>query len=224
MARESKARLGFTLVELLVVVAIIAALLALLQPAMRSAMTAARIAACAARVRQLTTASLSYASLNRGFLPQLKPLGSANPIHPYKILRDETEAVMPGYFEQGMFTCPGAENPWTVQYTDGHGEQTYLNTYEYFANNPNSSWRNHAFRDLPPREPVFHDRVSNNPASPLIWLDLARRSNTTGWLSNHGPAGGYIGMNQAVIDGSVRFVAWNQTVLRTSFFDYNLRW
>jgi prepilin-type N-terminal cleavage/methylation domain-containing protein len=61
--------LGFTLVELLVVIGIIAILIALLLPTMRVAQERARRTECAARLRQLTAAVASYSIENKGRLP-----------------------------------------------------------------------------------------------------------------------------------------------------------
>ncbi len=60
---------GFTLVELLVVVAIIAMLIAVLQPALQKAREATRRAACASNQHQLAVGHLSYAMDNRGRYP-----------------------------------------------------------------------------------------------------------------------------------------------------------
>ncbi len=56
---------GFSLVEVLVVVAIVAILLGLLLPAVQAAREASRRSACANRLRQLVTATLNYESQQR---------------------------------------------------------------------------------------------------------------------------------------------------------------
>jgi len=60
---------GFTLVELLVVVAVIAVLISLLLPAIQSAREAARRVQCCNNLLQIGTAIGSYASSNRVFPP-----------------------------------------------------------------------------------------------------------------------------------------------------------
>lgn len=62
---------GFTLVELLVVVAIIGVLVGLLLPAVQAAREAARRLACASNVRQLVLAVHSYASAQGAFPPSM---------------------------------------------------------------------------------------------------------------------------------------------------------
>jgi len=60
--RRRQRRIGFTLVELLVVIAIIAMLIALLLPAVQSAREAARFIQCQNNVRQATLAILNHES------------------------------------------------------------------------------------------------------------------------------------------------------------------
>lgn len=60
---------GFTLVELLVVVAIIAVLLAMLLPALEGARWTTRHALCKGNFRQIATAFTTYALDNRGYYP-----------------------------------------------------------------------------------------------------------------------------------------------------------
>jgi len=64
-----KGKNGFTLIELLVVIAIIALLMAILLPSLRLAREQARRVACAANLRNLGLALVSYIDDNEQWLP-----------------------------------------------------------------------------------------------------------------------------------------------------------
>lgn len=77
--RVQTRRAGFTLVELLAVIAIIALLAGLLIPVIASSTHAARASSCLANVRALQMAHLSYAEAHKGFLADARlPHGGAD--------------------------------------------------------------------------------------------------------------------------------------------------
>lgn len=74
MSRRRPTPGGFTLIEMLVVIAVIALLVALLLPALGRAKESGRRAACASNLRQLSVALSIYAGENEGDYPPINHL------------------------------------------------------------------------------------------------------------------------------------------------------
>jgi prepilin-type processing-associated H-X9-DG protein len=74
---RSRSRVGFTLVELLVVIGIIALLISVLLPALTKAREAANAAVCMSNLRQFGIGLQIYSDQNKGSLPQKGPDGTA---------------------------------------------------------------------------------------------------------------------------------------------------
>ena len=99
---------GFTLVELLVVIAIIAVLIGLLLPAMQAAREAGRRAACASNLRQIGLAAQTYTDA-RGRLPPGGGYGSHpdstvdDPLGPPVLLGSTTIYLLPFIEQSTLF-------------------------------------------------------------------------------------------------------------------------
>jgi len=68
-AMKQEQRLGFTLIEILVVVAIIALLISILLPSLKKARDRAMTVVCASQIGQLTRAEAGYESAYKGWIP-----------------------------------------------------------------------------------------------------------------------------------------------------------
>lgn len=125
VSKNDSRRLGFTLVELLVVIGIIALLIAILLPSLQKARETAIRTACASNLRQVHSGVVMYANENRGWLPQRyevrkRVLTATDLAAGSKIntLEDGIQLVLERYVGRQIFQCPAdggdATNPQLV--------------------------------------------------------------------------------------------------------------
>ena len=131
---------GFTLVELLVVVAIITVLLAMLTPALEKAIYQAELVQCSGNIKALTNAGVLYAHANRRYYPaaqqprvrggdQPNLMGIAN--QPAKDLRPLFQADSLAW--EKLLVCPLAGKI-NLSYEANDAEtEVYSNYYIYFG-------------------------------------------------------------------------------------------
>lgn len=122
MARGSAENLnkrpGFTLVELLVVVAIIALLISILLPSLTNAREAARAIACGSNIRQIYTPFAMYMGDHQGIYPYGVAIDASVVEHP-KTMPWNGKAIPPqlqfldlGYLKsKDVWLCPTDEKP-----------------------------------------------------------------------------------------------------------------
>lgn len=117
--RKSGARRGFTLIEVLVVVAIIALLIGILMPTLARAREQARATVCLSNLHQIGTGAVQYANTYREYIPPIDPkqpdVGPKNTTTgtwgSYQVGSDDMRTYFPKWGATlKLWECPGAHN------------------------------------------------------------------------------------------------------------------
>ena len=111
MSTRPHARYGFTLLELLVVVAVIALLLAILLPALSAANEAGRSAVCGTNLNQLGQGAIAYSEANDLYMPWY-PLPSRRPEGNEWWVTQVARSM--DQFEPRVYRCPSDPLPMNV--------------------------------------------------------------------------------------------------------------
>jgi len=170
---------GFTLIEMLVVIAIIALLVSILTPAVNRALENARRVGCISNLRSLGQATLTYVVDNNQRIPFIKAAsgpgsGYANPpwyhlLAPYAGAEVRTAISLEAGTDK-VFRCPAQRGNFSVSYGPSIGAFVEGNSYLYY------------YQILAPSEKVWLLDVRTgsvyflNPAIPSeYWADPRHR-------------------------------------------------
>lgn len=220
-------RRGFTLVELLTVIAIIGVLIAIIIPVVSQVKASARTSKCAGKVRQLVVGTMTYANDHRGVAPF--PFGTvAAPSYsraPHFYSVAAYNATLSGYVGDRFDSlyCPGrlSEDP---NY-DPEVQRTATTpndfvSYQYFNRDRSgtASGRPKAEYNL------LFANIRHAPADHAMWGCLAYKSGKTvlGHAEGRSSGDSFKGMNAGYADGSVRWVGYDD--LETFSDDKAYRW
>jgi prepilin-type N-terminal cleavage/methylation domain-containing protein/prepilin-type processing-associated H-X9-DG protein len=134
--KNTSGKSGFTLVELLVVVAIISILAGLLLPSLRQALESARAVDCANRLKQTYVGFVLYADDNSGYLPAI--VGGPTSAYAWHVAigkyvgLDWVFGTYPcGYPDKAFFWCPSTPEPPIISGSPGirgYGMGRYITT------------------------------------------------------------------------------------------------
>ncbi|MEP0845059.1 MAG: type II secretion system protein [Phycisphaerae bacterium] len=184
-------RPGFTLIEVLVVVAIIALLVAILLPSLRNARYLAWRSVCFHNLNQIGIGMVAYALQNKELLPLCRQVPDKGPLryinappdNPepksyYGVGRDDMSALFPRYIKDTkVWECPGARN--VVR-----RREDLVDNYRP-EDNPRigSAYEYNPFMfqlvRSPPDKRLFWDEGPNGRLSLLKWSRLKQMSNVT---------------------------------------------
>ena len=232
---------GFTLVELLVVLALIAVLVAILLPALNAARRVAQETVCAVNVRTLAQTAVSFATDHDSRLPNMgtsdvTTFDGGEP-RPYFISRTWRDHLLHNYsFDRDNLYSP--TNPrWNHDSFWNYNSNTTVISYFYFGNRPGleaSAYAGISSHDPDAFSPVFPRKLTEHAYAPYLVTDMNREyhgsftspSDPHRWGANHlYVAGDTITISHAgARDGSVQLIDGQNVHERFNYSSVDYFW
>ncbi|WPJ97096.1 prepilin-type N-terminal cleavage/methylation domain-containing protein [Coraliomargarita algicola] len=211
-------RQGFTLTELLLVIAIIAILFSILLPTVGKMKTSANKAKCASNLRNLALACRSYSVEHNARAPHPNLTNDLEPSyihapHYYEVAAyEDTLAPYLGDRFDTMY-CPGELSNDPIGSYDPE-IQRQANTpnefvsYQYFQSTSTGAPSGNAKAEYS----LLFSNTLNAPIDCAMWgcLTYITGSKSFGHMEGRSSSGSIEGMNAAYADGSVRWVPFDQ--------------
>jgi prepilin-type N-terminal cleavage/methylation domain-containing protein len=212
-----RSRSGFTLAELLIVVAMIAVLLALLMPALEKAREAALTVHCASNLHQLNSAFHSYATDNRGVFPDTGINNLGNGARRWHLLwaweGQVAAQVLSRYLgdDYRVMLCPSSKRDQSESYVNREGDEVRWSTYSSMTSNfvgqPNCYFPANPGDDVNYCESVSLSQPTFAMLADTLYWDFGedRWMNITGQHPGGDPTGfeSARGANSLTVDGTV---------------------
>jgi len=220
--RRTRPQLGFSLIELLVVISIVAVLIAILRPALGAARQAAREAVCGTRVKQLATVSYTIAAEQNGYFPNFGTTGPGDldggDPRAYFLTEAWRDTLVEDYDipRDSLYspTNPQWNDDALWNFVDGSKGTFAAIGYFHFGNRPGLEAKAPAIQssEAGVTTPVFRRRIDDlNAWMPYLVTDLNRQRHDSfvndppRWGSNHlyREADEIRGSHTATYDGAV---------------------
>ncbi len=206
---------GFTLIEMLVVIAIIALLASILVPSVNKALQAAKRTSCMSNLRQIGHAVMMYSLEKDGYLPPVVDGGWSSSgtlwmeaISPF--LGEEVDDIMQENIAAITYGCPSWKGRLDVNELGratkpGFGMNVFPAPTDWGSGSPLFTKTSHSLAELAPSTILIGDSVDWHLAlSGNTWW---QGNNDYGYASGHPDRHGKKGANYLLSDGSVHTIS-----------------